>query len=97
MNNFFKHATLKYKNNKLSDLTFASKTRDIDLIIGGHTHTFLKKPAKQLNLSQKEVLINQVGWAGINIGKNDFHFSQNDDTKKVFGSSIFVKNSSKRA
>ena len=86
------HLGFKYKNNKLSDLTFSSQTRDIDLIIGGHTHTFLKKPVKKLNLDHKEVLINQVGWAGINIGKLDFHFSQNDDDKKVFGRSIFVKN-----
>ena len=78
-------------------MKFAKQTRDIDLIIGGHTHTFLKKPVSQLNLDNKEVLINQVGWAGINIGKIDFHFSQTDGVKKVFGKSIFVKNSFKRA
>jgi len=91
------HLGFKYKNDKLSDMAFSSQTRDIDLIIGGHTHTFLKKPVKQLNLDGKEVLINQVGWAGINIGKIDFHFNQNNSDKKVIGRSIFVKNSSKRA
>ena len=78
-------------------MKLAKQTHNIDLIIGGHTHTFLKKPVSQLNLDKKEVLINQVGWAGINIGKIDFHFSQNDDDKKVSGRSIFVKNSLKRA
>jgi len=91
------HLGFKYKEEKLSDMIFASQTRNIDLIIGGHTHTFLKKPVKQLNLDQKEVLINQVGWAGINIGKIDYHFSQNDSLKKVFGRSIFVKNSYQNA
>jgi len=91
------HLGFKYKEKKMSDLTFASQTRDIDLIIGGHTHTFLKKPVKQLNLDKKEVLINQVGWAGINIGKIDYHFSQNDGLKKVFGRSIFIENGSKNA
>ena len=86
------HLGFKYKGKKISDMTFASQTRNIDLIIGGHTHTFLKKPVKQFNLDQKEVLINQVGWAGINIGKIDYHFSQNDSLKKVLGRSIFVKN-----
>jgi 5'-nucleotidase len=86
------HLGFKYKEEKMSDMIFASQTQDIDLIIGGHTHTFLKKPVKQLNLDQKEVLINQVGWAGINIGKIDYHFSQNDSLKKVSGRSIFVKN-----
>ena len=89
------HLGFKYKGDKISDLKFASQTRDIDLIIGGHTHTFLKKPVKQLNMDQKEVLINQVGWAGINIGRIDYHFSQNDSLKKVFGRSIFIKNDSK--
>ena len=89
------HLGFKYKTNKLSDMTFASQTRNIDLIIGGHTHTFLKKPISRPNLDNKEVLINQVGWAGINLGKIDFHFSQNGNTKKVFGRSIFIKNNQK--
>ena len=91
------HLGFKYKGEKISDMTFAGQTRDIDLIIGGHTHTFLKKPVKQLNLDEKEVLINQVGWAGINIGKIDYHFSQNDCLKKVFGRSIFIENGSENA
>ena len=91
------HLGFKYKGKKISDMTFASQTHDIDLIIGGHTHTFLKKPVKQLNADKKEVLINQVGWAGINIGKIDYHFSQNDGLKKVFGRSIFIENGSKNA
>ena len=91
------HLGFKYETNEISDMKFAQQTRDIDLIIGGHTHIFLKKPVSQLNLDNKEVLINQVGWAGINIGKVDFHFSQNSAKKKVFGRSIFVKNSLKKA
>tara|TARA_B100000902_G_scaffold385314_1_gene426527 strand:+ start:2535 stop:3458 length:924 start_codon:yes stop_codon:yes gene_type:complete len=89
------HLGFKYENNTISDLKFAAQTRNIDLIIGGHTHTFLKKPISVLNLDKKEVLINQVGWAGINLGKIDFHFSQNDDTKKVSGQAIFIKSGNK--
>ena len=72
-------------------MILAKESRNIDLIIGGHTHTFLKKAVNLTNLDQKRVLINQVGWAGINIGKVDFHFHQNSDEKKVFGQSLFVK------
>jgi len=86
------HLGLKYKTDKISDLNLAKKSRNIDLIIGGHTHTFLKEPIKVPNLDQKDVLINQVGWAGINLGKIDFHFSQNDSLKKVFSKSIFIRN-----
>jgi len=91
------HLGFKYKNDKVSDMVLATQSRDIDLIIGGHTHTFLKKPVRIQNLENKEVLINQVGWAGINLGKIDFHFSQNNGSKKVFGRSIIVKNSAKKA
>ena len=90
------HLGFKYKNEKVSDMVLATQSHDIDLIIGGHTHTFLKKPVSMLNLDKKEVIINQVGWAGINIGKVDFHFSQKGAEKKVLGRSIFVKNSSER-
>ena len=91
------HLGFKYKNEKVSDMVLATQSHDIDLIIGGHTHTFLKKPVRILNLDKKEVIINQVGWAGINIGKVDFHFSQKGASKKVLGRSIFVKNSTERA
>jgi 5'-nucleotidase len=59
----------------MCDLVLAKKTRNIDLIIGGHTHTFLEKPVQIKNLDDKNVLINQVGCFGINLGKIDFYFS----------------------
>ena len=85
------HLGFKYKTEKISDINLAKQTRNIDLIIGGHTHTFLKEPIQQLNLDKKRVLINQVGWAGINLGKIDFHFNQYGEEKKVFGEAIFIK------
>ena len=85
------HLGFKYKEDKVSDMILAKESKNIDLIIGGHTHTFLRKAVTLSNLDQKQVLVNQVGWAGINIGKVDFHFSQNGDEKKVFGQSLFVK------
>ena len=85
------HLGFKYKDDKVSDMILAKESRNIDLIIGGHTHTFLKKAVSLSNLDKKQVLVNQVGWAGINIGKVDFYFSQNRDEKKVFGHSLFVK------
>ena len=91
------HLGFKYKENKISDMHLARMTRYIDLIIGGHTHTFLKEPVKTLNIDHKEVLINQVGWAGINLGKIDFHFSQNGNKKETFGRSIFIKSDTKNA
>ena len=85
------HLGFSYKNEpyKVSDLELAKKTNNIDLIIGGHTHTFLDKPVVEKNSEGKDVLINQVGCYGINLGKIDFYFS-NDKTIKNSGKNIMV-------
>lgn len=85
------HLGFSYKNEpyKVSDLELAKKTKNIDLIIGGHTHTFLDKPVVEKNSEGKDVLINQVGCYGINLGKIDFYFS-NDKTIKNSGKNIIV-------
>ena len=85
------HLGLEYQSNKISDIMVAKNTKNIDLIIGGHTHTFLEKPIITTNLENKKVIINQVGWGGINIGKIDFIFKQNKTNFDVKKSSIFVK------
>ncbi len=86
------HLGYKYSKddaNKISDLKLAEKTKDIDLIIGGHTHTFLDKPTIVKNADGKEVLVNQVGCYGINLGRIDFYFD-NDKSKTAEGKSIVV-------
>ena len=67
----------KSDENKISDLKLAQKTQDIDLIIGGHTHTFLDKPTVVKNAAGQEVLVNQVGCYGIHLGRIDFYFDSN--------------------
>ncbi|MCR9182404.1 MAG: metallophosphatase [Flavobacteriaceae bacterium] len=70
------HIGYSYENDTVSDIRVAEATRNIDLIIGGHTHTFLPKPVVVKNKENKEVLINQVGFAGINLGRIDFYFEE---------------------
>lgn len=85
------HLGYKYKDekDKISDVKLAQLTQDIDLIIGGHTHTFLDKPTVLKNLIGEEVLVNQVGCYGINLGCIDFYFD-NAKTKTHQGKSIIV-------
>jgi len=85
------HLGFKYLNKKISDKVLASQTNNIDLIIGGHTHTFLNEPVIVENLDKKKVQIAQVGWAGINIGRIDYFFNQKLCVKKVEGNSICIK------
>ena len=85
------HLGYYYKNNpnKVSDLNLAKITKNIDLIIGGHTHTFLPKPTIVKNIAGKNMLVNQVGAYGINLGRIDFYFdAHNNKTSK--GTTILV-------
>ena len=71
------HLGHNYKTDKICDTKLAKMTSDIDLIIGGHTHTLLKKPLVIKNSINNDVIINQVGQSGVYIGKIDFIFSNN--------------------
>ncbi|HEX9980321.1 MAG TPA: metallophosphatase [Flavobacterium sp.] len=84
------HLGYQYKNDpdKISDLKLAALTRDIDLIIGGHTHTFLERPTIVKNAAGTDVLVNQTGCYGINLGRIDFYFNKGD--KSSNGRSIVV-------
>lgn len=80
------HLGYEYKDDKPSDRLLAQKTRNIHLILGGHSHTFLEKPTLEKNIDQEPVLINQTGWAGINLGRIDIDFDKqlfHSDTIKV--------------
>jgi 5'-nucleotidase len=70
------HLGYKYEENKISDLTFAKDTENIDVIIGAHTHTFMPKPDVIANSKGSDVIVNQVGWGGIQLGRLDFEFSK---------------------
>jgi len=74
---------------KISDLLLARQTKDIDLIIGGHTHTFLPKPTIEKNSVGKNVLVNQVGCYGLYLGQIDFYL-ESDKENKATGTTIVV-------
>ncbi|MFN0728980.1 bifunctional metallophosphatase/5'-nucleotidase [Polaribacter gochangensis] len=61
---------------RISDLNLAKVTKNIDLIIGGHSHTFLPKPTIVKNADHQNMLVNQVGCYGINVGRIDFYFDE---------------------
>ena len=84
------HLGYHYKNTqKVSDLKLATATKDIDLIIGGHTHTFLPKPTLVKNVNNETVIVNQVGAYGVNLGRIDFYFD-NQSNKEISNKTIIV-------
>ena len=66
------HLGFEYENKSInSDRKLAAETENIDIILGGHTHTFFDKPLVLNNIKNKDVLVNQVGWGGVYLGRID--------------------------
>lgn len=82
------HLGYEYNFRKVSDKVLAKETTGIDLILGGHTHTFLDEPTVLLNKARQEVMINQVGWAGLRLGRIDIYFDAKAVSKSTASASI---------
>lgn len=76
------HLGLRYRDNKISDVMLASETSYTNLVIGGHTHSFLEKPLEIKNKSGEQVIVNQAWWGGLMLGRVDFVFD--DKKEKTF-------------
>jgi len=85
------HLGYSYKDKTVSDKVIAAQTFNTNLIIGGHTHTFLDKPDLIMNKSGKEVVVNQVGFGGLILGKVDFYFSKQKKIRQNKSAAIPVK------
>jgi 5'-nucleotidase len=70
------HLGDRYTENKVSDEILAKESFDIDLIIGGHTHRFFEEPRKYTNKKGGDVVVNQVGFGGIQLGRLEYQFSR---------------------
>jgi 5'-nucleotidase len=85
------HLGYRYRDNTVSDIVLANNTQDLDLIIGGHTHTFMREPELVINEAGEKVVINQVGWAGIMLGRLDVTFEKNSRGNCIYCSNTFIK------
>ncbi len=77
------HLGLRYRENKISDMVIAAETSITDLVIGGHTHTYLKKPIELKNKAGKQVIVNQAWWGGLVVGQIDFVFERAGRKRKI--------------
>ena len=90
------HLGHKYKSDKISDLKLASLSNNIDVIIGGHTHTFLEKAKLIKNIKNNDVIVNQAGWGALALGRIDLEFSKNNEkTNSLSVSDVSKKNYAK--
>ncbi|MFT7121343.1 MAG: 5'-nucleotidase [Neolewinella sp.] len=68
------HLGYQYRSNKVDDIKLASSSENIDVILGGHTHTFLNAPTEVPNAKGEPVIVNQVGFGGLRLGRMDITF-----------------------
>ncbi len=85
------HLGFKYRDGKVSDIVLAHQTSHTDIILGGHTHTFLREPAIEKNRKGQEVIINQVGFGGILIGQLEVFFNRKRKKKVSHKNNIVVR------
>ena len=83
---------LGYVGEEFTDVKLASSIRGVDVIVGGHSHTFMEDMAKVRDLDGKDVIIVTDGKWGYNIGQLSVDFQKNRLTelyKEVGGLDAF--------
>ncbi|HAX96031.1 MAG TPA: metallophosphatase [Prolixibacteraceae bacterium] len=70
------HLGLRYQNDKISDVSLAPELSYTDVIIGGHTHSFLEEPLQIRNKAGEMTIVNQAHYGGLMVGKLDFVFRE---------------------
>ncbi|QZT37760.1 metallophosphatase [Halosquirtibacter xylanolyticus] len=78
------HMGYRYRSERVSDVKLAAATKHTNVIIGGHTHTFLSEPTIIQNINGKEVVVSQAGWAGVQLGRLDIEISDSKDPEYSF-------------
>jgi 5'-nucleotidase len=84
------HLGFSYSDTKVSDLVLAEKSGYLDIILGGHTHTFMDAPVYVQNIFGQPVLIHQTGWAGLRLGRIDLNFEKSLNKKSVSTQTVIV-------
>lgn len=62
------HIGYEMPDNECDDKRLAPATSGIDIILGGHSHTYLEQPVKFTNAEGKEVLVQQMNKNGRYLG-----------------------------
>jgi 5'-nucleotidase len=84
------HLGYSYDTEKIDDRKLATQVSGIDLILGGHTHTFMEKPEVLRHENGHETMINQVGWSGLFLGRIDFIFNRKSKRRKLINTAVLA-------
>ncbi len=84
------HLGYKYGDDQISDTILAREVPEIDLILGGHTHTFMNHPDVFAHSDSRTTIVHQVGWGGVRLGRIDLAFGSNGQIQRWASGSVPV-------
>ena len=68
---------LGWKSSGDNDVKLIQNTRGIDIVCGGHSHTYFEKPETLKNLDGKDVYVSQMGKHGAYVGYMNINLEKN--------------------
>ena len=71
------HLGHRYRRDSVGDINLAAEVAGLDVILGGHTHTFLDEPKIVEDPKKNPTMIQQVGCFGVRLGRIDVQFDAN--------------------
>lgn len=86
------HLGYSYSDGRVSDRVIAENVDGIDLIIGGHTHTFLDEPELFDKPDGRTTIVTQVGFAGIILGSVTFEMDRQNKLTSTYAGSTRIDN-----
>ncbi len=66
----------------VNDQILARESRFVDIIIGGHSHTYMETPIVLQNIDKKQVMIYQMGKNGSFVGRIDVKLEEVNPQKE---------------
>jgi len=84
------HLGFRYPTARVADVNVAASVPGIDLVLGGHTHTFLETPYTIYHRHDAPTLVHQVGFAGIWLGRIDVTFGRGGDLRSASAAPMVV-------
>ena len=80
------HLGHRSRGDRVSDTAIAELVPGVDLVLGGHSHTFLDAPEIMRAGQPDQALVHQVGFAGIRLGRIDVIFDSSGTSKRWYSS-----------
>ena len=84
------HLGIDSDDNGPCDMTWAKQSKHIDVLIGGHSHRFIDPAYQWKNSDGEDIVIAQVGWGGIKLGRIDLIFDKKSGKKEVSTSMVKI-------